>query len=190
MKTKKKVLVIVGNPSKNSFTHFIARSIAGDLVNSDIRVIDLAKIKFDPILHESYKKQQKLELDLIQAQKNLLWADHVIIIYPTWWGLPPGILKGFIDRVFLPGFAFKYGKDNGIPSGLLIGKSATIITTTGGPNFFYFLFGHPGNRAIKYFVLKFCGFRNIKSYVFSSIRNNKFNLYTIQKKLKRVVSKI
>ena len=55
--------------------------------------------------------------------------------YLNWWNSTPAILKGFIDRVFVAGFAFKY--EGKIPKGLLTGKKAAVIMSTGAPNLFY-----------------------------------------------------
>lgn len=65
---------------------------------------------FNPNLEFGYRKKSELEPDLLDAQAKLKWADHVVWIYPVWWSSVPAIMKGFIDRILLPGFAFKKGR--------------------------------------------------------------------------------
>ena len=131
---------------------------------------DIGDLRFDPILHEGYRTIQELEPDLIRFQEALKQADHFVIIYPNWWSGPPGILKGFFDRVWLPGFAFSYIK---LPSGhhtpfwhrLLKGKTAHIIVTTGmHPLFLRILYGN-FLQQISVGILWFAGF-SVRETVF------------------------
>ena len=64
------------------------------------------------------------------AQEKLQRAAHVAWFFPTWWGAPPALVKGFIDRAFLPGFAFKNRPGNGLPETLLKGRSSRVVTST------------------------------------------------------------
>ncbi|WP_370519198.1 NAD(P)H-dependent oxidoreductase [Flavobacterium sp. Sd200] len=75
--------------------------------------------------------QRKLEVasDVKLEQELITWAECIIFIYPIWWTGLPAILKGYIDRVFSYGFAYRY--DQGIQKGLLIGKKAIVINTHG-----------------------------------------------------------
>jgi len=61
---------------------------------------------FDPNVHADSPEHQPLEPDLVAAQRDIHWAEHVVFVYPTWWGTYPALLKGFLDRVLTPGFAF------------------------------------------------------------------------------------
>ena len=58
----------------------------------------LGDLRFDPVLREGYQQVQALEPDLLQAQANILWAEHLVLVYPIWWGGIPALLKGFFDR--------------------------------------------------------------------------------------------
>jgi Putative NADPH-quinone reductase (modulator of drug activity B) len=62
-----------------------------------------------------YRKRTELEPDLLQAWDMLQWAEHIVWIYPTWWASPPALLKGFIERLFLPGFTFEYQEKSPFP---------------------------------------------------------------------------
>jgi NAD(P)H dehydrogenase (quinone) len=106
----KKVLIIMGHPNKDSFGNSLADVYERGAINAnaEIRRINLADLSFDPILHQGYKEIQTFEPDLQKAQQDILWAEHLVFVYPIWWGNLPALVKGFVDRVFLPGFAFKY----------------------------------------------------------------------------------
>jgi putative NADPH-quinone reductase len=82
----------------------------------------------------------------------------------------PALLKGFFDRIFLPGFAFKFEGKSFLPKQYLKGKSARIITTAGGPWWYYFIFGNPSIASIKRITLAFCGVSPIKTKGFYDIK--------------------
>src|SRR5690606_40356054 len=107
---------------------------SSDLQNHQVRVRDLYDLGFDPVLSpaelKQYEDEEKaISVDVKAEQEAILWADHIIFVYPTWWWSMPAILKGYFDRVFVPGFAFSVS-EKGI-EGLLKGKKAWIIQTTG-----------------------------------------------------------
>ncbi len=155
------ILVILGHPSKDSFCNALLEAYikGARKAGAEIRTLFLGELKFDPILHEGYNKVQELEPDLKKAQADILWAEHIVFVYPTWWGAMPAILKGFIDRIILPGFAFKFtGKYKW--KKLLFGKTARIITTmNNNPLIYRIIFRSSGVRVMKQSILEFCGIR-------------------------------
>lgn len=171
----KKILVIVGHPRKDSLSYSIADKYFSGAKKSgnEVRRLNLAEMKFDVILHDDYKRTENLEPDLKKAKENIKWADHLVFVYPTWWGTMPALLKGFIDRVFLPGFAYQYErgsrKFNPFPERLLKGKSARIITTVGGSKLIYFFLTNPGTWGMRNFVLYFSGIRPVKVTTFCKV---------------------
>src|SRR3990172_11834160 len=108
----KKILIILGHPSRESFCNAIIENYAEGVSEGggEVRKIYLGELKFDPILWNGYAKIQELEDDLKRVQEDIKWADHLVFVYPTWWGGMPALLKGLVDRAFLPGFAFKFHK--------------------------------------------------------------------------------
>ena len=129
------VLVIDGHPYDQSFCAGIATHLGqaseagGELVVS----LSLRDLQFDPIMRYGYRKIQELEPDLVKAQELIKAADHIVVITPIWWGGPTALLKGFFDRTFLPGFAFKYRKNSQLWDKFLTGKTGHVIVTSDGP---------------------------------------------------------
>lgn len=127
-------LIIYAHPTKESFNSSIKNQVIKvlDRKNHEIKIRDLYQLNFNPILTEddfTSFSQNKVPEDVQAEQNAISWADHLVFIYPTWWIGMPAILKGYIDRVFTNGFAFRHTKDGS--QGLLNGKKVIIIQTTG-----------------------------------------------------------
>lgn len=184
---KKKILIIQGNSTKDSFSGAILENYKNGALSSsnEVKTIDIGSLKFNPILLNGYKEIQELEPDLIEAQELIKWCDHLVIIFPTWWGSAPAVLKGFFDRTFLPGFAFKYLPNSRFWNKLLKGKSARVIITMDGPSFYYKYFaGAPGLKMVKNSILEFCGFSPVKYNIFGSIK------FLTEEKRKNILNKV
>ncbi len=161
---KKKIFIIVGHPSRESLCKAIGEKYSEGALSSErtVRICYLSELNFNPNLENGYKKEQQLEKGLLDFQENILWADHLVWIYPIWWGSFPAKLKGLIDRTILPGFAYKFEKRSILPKRFLKGKSARIITTRGGSRIFYFgSLSFPG-MIMRRFILNFTGFFPIR----------------------------
>lgn len=170
---KKKILIILGHPAKESFCKSIANEYQKSASNAghEVKLINLAELTFDPILHEGYNVIQPLEPDLINAQNAILQAAHIIWVYPNWWGAMPALLKGFIDRVFIPGFAFKYKDNSNLCDKLLSGKSAHLYVTMDSPPWYYRWFiKMPGHIQMKRAILDFCGISQTKISNFGPVK--------------------
>jgi putative NADPH-quinone reductase len=131
-----KVLVILGHPTAGSFNHAIAETVAAKLQENRHEVIyhDLHAEKFDPILlGKEIPKDAELDPIIKKHCKEISEADGIIVIHPNWWGQPPAILKGYIDRVIRAGVAYEFidGDDGeGVPVGLLKAKAAIVFNTS------------------------------------------------------------
>ena len=172
----KQVLIIQGNPDKNSFCNALAESYKKGALRTkaDVKEIHVGEIDFDPFLGFGYKKEIELEQGLIDSQHMIKWADHLVFVYPTWWGTMPALLKGFIDRVFLPGFGFQFREGSVWWDKLLKGKSARLIVTMDTPPWYFRLFyGRPGHNAMKKSTLEFCGIKPVKISSIGPIKYSK-----------------
>ena len=161
----KNVLLILGHPRKESLCGALAEKyqVGAETAGHTVKTIYLGNLKFDPILRNGYEQPQELEPDLGKAQKQITWADHLVFVYPTWWGALPALLKGFIDRVFLPGFAFEYHEGSMGWDRLLTGKSAQLIVTMDSPPWYYrWVSRMPGHHQMKKTILEFSGVKPVK----------------------------
>ena len=138
------ILVINGHPDPESYCSALSHAYAAGAkkTGAQIQKLELSKIAFDPNLKYGYHKRIELEKDLAEAQKLICWADHLVFVYPTW-SCPDrfltkiiAVLKGFFDRVFLPGFAYKYRENSPLWDKLLKGKTAHLIVTMDTPSWY------------------------------------------------------
>jgi NAD(P)H dehydrogenase (quinone) len=110
----------------------------------------------------------------VAAWEKIKWADHLVWVYPVWWGSWPALMKGFVDRVFLPGLTFKKIEGSLWWEKLLKGKTARIITTMDQPGWYYrWVYGRPSTNALKKCTLEFCGVGPVKTTTIGPIRNSK-----------------
>ena len=169
----KKILIINGHPNKNAFNYGIASAYKKGAVNSgaEVKEIIIADLDFNPNLKFGYQQRTELEPDLIEAWEKIKWAEHLVWVHPVWWGGLPAISKGFIDRLFLPGFAYQYRENSVWWDKLLKGKTAHIITTVDQPGWYYWLFyGRPSVNQLKKSTLEFCGVKPVKVTYFGIVK--------------------
>ncbi len=155
-----RILVILGHPRRESFGAALADEYqdGAQSAGAELRRIAVSELCFDPEVHHAAPERQPLEPDLVAAQSAISWADHLVFIYPTYWGGLPAKLKGFLDRTFTPGFAFRTLPDAGGRRKLLRGKTAEIITTLDMPPEVYRArYRRPGIEELRRAVLRYCG---------------------------------
>ncbi|WP_163852526.1 NAD(P)H-dependent oxidoreductase [Paenibacillus elgii] len=165
-----KHLIIYTHPRKRSFNHAILDAVTESLRQEEDKVIvrDLYGIGFQPVLGPSELLGGVGE-DVVREQSYVSWAEHVVFIYPLWWTGLPAMLKGYIDRVFSYGFAYKY--DDGVQIGLLAGKKATLIRTQNKSSEEFEASGMENalRLTIEEGILAYCGFEVNRHFVFDSI---------------------
>jgi len=130
------ILIILGHPDVNSFNHAIAETCQNRLIDKGHSVFfhDLYKERFNPLLETTeIPKNGKID-DIIKKHcDELVNCDGIIIVHPNWWGQPPAILKGWVDRVLRPGIAYGFedGDDGeGVPIGLLKAQTSLVFNTS------------------------------------------------------------
>lgn len=172
---ERKILAVLGHPDADSFCGALFDSyVKGAEKNgSEVREIKLGELSFDPILWKGYKKIQELEPDLVKSQEDILWADHIVFVYPMWWGAMPALMKGFLDRILLPGFSFKYRENSQFWDKLLAGRSAEILVTMDTPPWYYrWVYRSPGHNEMRRTILGFCGVKLKNISEFSPIKDS------------------
>lgn len=172
----KKIVIINGHPNKESFNYAIAAAYKSGALSSraEVKEIVVSELDFNPNLKFGYQKRTELEPDLLGAWEKIKWADHLVWIHPIWWGGLPAVTKGFIDRLFLPGFVFQYKENSVMIEKLLTDKTAHIITTLDQPSWYYHLFyGRPSVNQLKKSVLEFCGVKPVKVTYVGIVRGSK-----------------
>jgi putative NADPH-quinone reductase len=160
----KTVSLILAHPDKGSFNHAIAAAAAKTLKENGYRVHfhDLYKEHFDPLLFESeFAQNAPIPPAIKKHCRQIAQADGVVIVHPNWWGMPPAILKGWIDRVLRPGVAYNFiegDKGEGIPVGLLKAKTVVVFNTSNtDTKREKTIFGDPLERIWKDCIFGLCG---------------------------------
>ncbi len=170
------ILVIVAHPREGSFNHAIAETAAGTIreLGHEALFHDLYRERFDPILPDSeIPGDGDVDPVVMRHCDELRSSGGIIIIHPNWWGQPPAILKGWIDRVIRPGVAYEFQEGDageGVPSGLLAGKTALVFNTSNTPvDRELALFGDPLELLWKNCIFDFCGIRAFSRRMFGVV---------------------
>ncbi|MBI2140405.1 NAD(P)H-dependent oxidoreductase [Candidatus Woesearchaeota archaeon] len=168
-----KLIIIYAHPDVEGHAPEFLKEVKKHLEENSIThpLIDLYGIGYDPVLrdNELYTSgRREISSQNRKFQQMIAKADKLVFIYPVWWSTMPAILKGFIDRVFTAGFAFRFIKHwwfpLAIPHKLLKGKKAVVFTTSGSP--WYVLRFYLMNRPVSIIRHDILGFFGIKAKVF------------------------
>jgi putative NADPH-quinone reductase len=171
-----KISVILAHPRPGSFNHAIADEAASMLRKSGhaVTVHDLYQEQFDPVLpHDEIPRDALPDPVIARHCREIATADGIVFVHPDWWGMPPAILKGWIDRVLRPGIAYRFAEtDNGegIPEGLLVAGAVLVFNTSNTPAVReQEVFGDPLERIWKDCIVSFCGVRMFRRRMFGVI---------------------
>jgi len=173
---KMNILIILGHPDPGSFNHAIAKVAHETLKEMGHTVLfhDLYAEKFDPCLPKEEISQEADIPGLIRQHcQELANADGIVIVHPNWWGQPPAILKGWIDRVVRPGVAYRFDEGDsgeGIPVGQLKAKAALVLNTSNTPDKRELsVFGDPLEAIWRRCVFELCGVEKVIRRMFNVI---------------------
>jgi putative NADPH-quinone reductase len=186
---KKKIFILLGHPDKDSFNCTLADEYqrGAEEAGHETRRQNISDMRFDPVLHHGYRIIHELEPDLKSFQENVRWCDHFVIFYPSWWSTMPALLKGLFDRVWLPGFAYKFTSEFSWKR-LLKGKSASMTVTSDTiPLVQRIIFGDTTNE-LKKGILWFAGFSPIHVRKFGYLKH--FGSTARRERIKRKVYKL
>ena len=171
-----KILVIVAHPNPKSFNHAIAKTaVAATRRNGHETVLhDLYAERFDPLMTaEEFPKDAALPPDIARHCAELAAAEGLVIVHPNWWGQPPAILTGWIDRVVRPGVAYEFrigDNGEGVPFGLLQLRAAMVFNTANTPpERELAVFGDPLELLWRKCVFGLCGVERVHRQAFSVV---------------------
>lgn len=171
------VLVVDGHPDRGEggntrlltglLDHYVQNLPSG----TTILRINIRDLAFSPDLQRGYTAEQPWEPDLVRSAQAILNCDHLVIGFPLWWGAEPAMLKGWIDRLLLPGFAFRYHRADDFWDRLLVGRSADLIMTMDTPPWYLRLvYGDAVTRRWRGQMLGFCGVKPIRVFRLGTAR--------------------
>lgn len=157
------ILVLLAHPTTGSFNHAIAETVVNKLqgLGHSGFYHDLYAEKFDPVLPSGEITDNPLDPVVLEHCEQLAAADGIIVIHPNWWGMPPAILKGWVDRVVRPETAYRFEEGDsgeGVPTGLLRAETAIVFNTSNTPESREKeVFGDPLENLWKTCVFDLCG---------------------------------
>lgn len=168
-----RILILQGHPDPASgrFGRALTAAYAEGATQAghEIRLIDLATRDFDLLRTKDDHDNGPVPAALADAQQAIAWAQHIVIVFPLWLGGMPALLKGFLEQVLRPGFAYRV--DGGWKR-LLNGRSARIVVTMGMPALAYrFWFGGHGVRQLERSILGFVGIKPVATTLIGNIES-------------------
>lgn len=171
------ILIVYTHPNKESLNGaFLEKTLSGLKKNNKVKqieVLDLYSENFDPVLifNNEIKRRDMYKAPYMEKYRNQFSsADVAIFIYPIWWGRPPAMLLGYIDKLFSTNFAYKHVPGKIMPQGLLKGKKVICISTMQGPTgYLKLLMGNVHKILMKKVLFNFVGIKNIKFFEFGSM---------------------
>jgi len=167
----KKICLVFCHPDQDSFNRALCDSYLAGAKDSghEVRVLDLYQMQFDPVLRDSRTFKQQEEPAIIEARQVIDWCEHIVLVFPVWWFSLPALLKGFLDRVLVPGFAYQFDGPM-IWRKLLRGRSARVFCTMDSPPIIAKLSGDPVASMLKFGTLGFVGFKPVTINCFGPLK--------------------
>lgn len=154
------ILVINGHPNPDSLNATVAQTYiqTAETLGATVRYLAISELDFNPNLQYGYAQRMELEPDLLRALNDIYWSTHQVWIHPMWWVGMPAVMKGFFDRLFLPGLVFKHHSSTHT-EGLLQGKTARILVTMGdlSPEIHQSIYQSSGLIPLQEGILAYCG---------------------------------
>ncbi len=164
----KRIVIIQGHPDPEGkhFGHALALAYreGAEAAGHEVRLVEVAKLDF-PLLRSQEDFDHGSPPDSIRpAQEAIAWAEHLVIFYPLWLGTLPALLKGFLEQVLRPEFAFTKTSPDRPAKKRLTGRSARVVVTMGMPAFAYRWFYRAHSlKNLERNVRKFCGIAPVRS---------------------------
>jgi putative NADPH-quinone reductase len=168
-----RITVVLAHPDPRSFNHALAEAVTESLsaAGHTVAFHDLYAEGFDPVLPAAeLASDAAIPDDIAGWCDEIASADGIVVVHPNWWGQPPAILKGWIDRVIRPGVAYRFAEGDdgeGVPVGLLKARAAVVLNTANTPDEREReVFGDPLQRTWADCVFGLCGVADVRRRVF------------------------
>ncbi len=170
------ISVILAHPDPGSLNRAIAETAVRVLREGGhrVRFHDLYQEGFDPVLPaDEIARDAPLPPEVRRHCEEIAEADGIVIVHPNWWGQPPAILKGWVDRVIRPGVAYEFldgDQGEGVPVGLLRAAKALVFNTSNTPpDREQEVFGDPLDTLWRNCVFGLCGVQQVHRRVFGVV---------------------
>lgn len=162
MAENRRILIIQGHPdvTRTHFGHELAHAYAAaaTAAGHQVRTATPAQLDFPLLRSQQEWESGPLPSALQKAQDDIAWAQHLVLFFPLWMGDMPALLKGFLEQVARPGFAFRPEKGSPFGQKGLAGRSARVVVTMGMPALVYrFYFRAHSVRSLERNILGFVG---------------------------------
>lgn len=171
----RRILIVVGHPdpSPDRLCRGLAKAYGegAEEAGHGVRRVDLAALEFPMLRTMQEFEHGALPVELKDAAEAIVWAEHIVFVFPLWLGTMPALLKAFLEQVMRPGTAFAYpDKGGGFTKTLLRGRSARVVVTMGMPSVIYRLWflGH-GIAGMKRSILHFVGITPVRETLFGMV---------------------
>jgi len=170
----KRIAIIQGHPDRGAvhFCHALAFEYehCAKEAGHQTKTIQVARLSFPVLRAASEWERDAPCADILEAQRTIAWADHLVIVFPLWLGDMPALLKAFFEQAMRPGFAIGKARPGGMPKKLLAKKSARVIVTMGMPAFFYRLFYRAHSvKNLERNILRFCGISPVRTSLIGTV---------------------
>ena len=167
-----RIVLITAHPSPLSFNAALATAYrsGAERAGAVVTHLDLTALRFDPVLRGGFGEPMPDEPDLALVRDEVERADHVAWIFPTYWAALPAALKALVDRLFLPGWAFRF-EGKALPTGLMRGRSSRYVATMDSPAVWYWLAHHDAlGGAFGRATLAYVGFAPVQRDLIHGVR--------------------
>jgi putative NADPH-quinone reductase len=171
---KSRILILQGHPDagQRHFGHLLAAAYAGAAVEAghDVRTVEIAKLEFPLLRSQQEWEHGSLPAGLQQAQADIVWASHLVLFFPLWLGDMPALVKGFLEQVARPGFAFHTDGRGPFDSKGLTGRSARVVVTMGMPALVYrYFFAAHSVKSLERNILGFVGIAPVRETLIGGV---------------------
>ena len=166
------MLMVTAHPDPGSFCHAVSAAAKAGLERAGHHVtqLDLYAIGFEPAMgvdeHRAYMSRVPCPDEVARQHGELLRSvTGLVFVYPTWWSGPPAVLRGWLERVFVPGVAFDFDDNGKLRPGLTHIRRIIGISTYGSPWSYVKIVNDNGRRMLMRALRLNCGWRTSTTWL-------------------------